>query len=77
MNHNSLSLSSQITEAHPWMTSTTAHALVAFKLSLLMENDAYGLISYKLADYVSLIRSSEEHYVRDQVSIVQEWYIQP
>ncbi len=77
MNDNTVSLSTQITNAHTWMKSTEAHALIAYKMALLMETDSYGLISYKLDEYVSLIRSSDEHAVRDQLSIVQEWYIQP
>ena len=77
MNDNTRSLSSQITDAHPWMKSQTAHALIAYKTAQLMETDAYGLISFKLDEYVSLIKNSDEHHVRDQVSIVQEWYIPP
>ena len=77
MNDNTQSLSAQITTAHPWLSSEDAHALIAYKMSLLMDTDSYGLISYKLDEYVSHIKSTTEHHVRDQLAIVNEWFIRP
>ena len=70
-----VSLSSQLTTAHPWMKSEQAHGLIALKMAQLQETDSYGLITYKLDDYISLIKAADEDYVRDQISIGEEGFI--
>lgn len=63
----------QLTDAHPWLTSTQAHALLAFTYSKFLERYKGTDTNQLMDNWMAINTKAPEELVRNQLAVAAEW----
>ena len=62
-------------QAHPWMTTTQAHALLAFTYSKFLENYKGTDTNQLMDNWLAINTRAPEELVRNQLAVAAEWAV--